>query len=47
LSTSDASVAEVSSEWVVTAVGEGTVEIQAAAGELSASRTVVVTAAAP
>jgi len=46
-SSSDASVAEVSSDGVVTGVAEGTAEIQASAGELTASRTVVVTAPAP
>jgi hypothetical protein len=45
-STSNASVAEVSSDGVVTAVGEGTAEIQAEAGELSATVAVVVAAAA-
>jgi len=46
-SSSNAAVAEVSPEGVVTAVGEGTAEVQATAGELSATRSVVVTAPAP
>jgi hypothetical protein len=45
-STSDAAVGEVTADGVVTAVGEGSAEVQASAGELSATRAVVVAAPA-
>jgi len=46
-STSNAAVAEVSTEGVVTAVGEGTADIQASADGLTATLPVTVEAPAP
>lgn len=46
-STSNAAVADVSADGVVTAIGEGTAEVQATANDLSATLPVTVEAPSP